>query len=188
MPDKAWSKNEAELVTVIRAIEPADPELHSYLSRVYTKRDMENPIAAQTALSHIAETGEGADEVKQEMIRKLKFVAAGDTAGTFKAFITLYPQEGAQILEIVYRHRGAKEKLIPMLKVLIEQSQFNLEILSSVHHAVAHFHDRKVANAEYMGQTLDVWLKTQLEKRGVNLSTENFCKNILNANSKRESP
>ena len=57
--DKVWAKNGAELVTVMRSLDPSDHEMHKFLSNIYSGRNFDGPIAGQTALSLLTDSGQG---------------------------------------------------------------------------------------------------------------------------------
>lgn len=179
--NKVWEKNSAELVTVIRALDPADAEMHIYLSSIYAGRNFDGPIAGQTALSLIAESGLGNEDLKKEILQRLQYVTAGDSVGTFKSLIKLFPDAGAEIMEVIYRHRGAPEKIKPMLFALIDECISNPALLESIKTGLANSPNRTAAKALYQNLELDAWLVVQINrKKETQMSAVNSCKGQLN--------
>ena len=179
--DKVWAQEGAQLVTVMRSLDPSDHEMHKFLSNIYAGRSFDGPIAGQTALSLLADSGRGNEEIKREILQRLQYVTAGDSVATFTALIRLFPQAGEEIMEVIYRHRTAPEKLKPMLFALIDECVKNPALLESIKAGLASSPNRTAAKALYQNLELGPWLDIQVNrKKEAQASAGNLCKVQLN--------
>ena len=177
-----WSRDNAALVYVIRALHPEDRELVKHLSTVYSERFVDGPISAEAALYVLRESGTATEDVKASLLHRLRFVSAGDSAGSFTSLIKMFPEEGVEIVQILYRHRSAPEKLAPMLVSLVTQIESNYQLFLSVRSGLRSQKDASITNALYQGQPLDAWLESKLKSRG---SWERLCKAGLSVEGKK---
>lgn len=174
----AWAQNNAWMVKVTFALSPKDAELQAYLSSIYLSRRVDAPITPLDALDYLAKSGAAPVEVHDDLIRRLRFVGHGDTAGSFLALVKLFPDEGLEIIAIVHRHRSAPEKIKHLLRVLVSECESNPRLYDSIKRAVKTHPDKAIAEALYQGQPLHSWIKTKIEMRG-GASIENQCRQLF---------
>lgn len=157
-----WSQEQGRLISVLKALKPDDPDLVKYLSMVYTTRYLEGAISPQKALQLLSDTSVQTPDMKQAMLDRLLRVSAGDSEETFKIFLKQFPQESLAIIDIIYNHRGVKEKIVPMMAALIEAAKENPIILAGVQEGLKKHPNKNTAAALYQGQTLDKWLQQKV--------------------------
>lgn len=153
-----WEKQNAQLVRLVMMLNPKDADLDTYLVSVFVKNRVDGPLGAHGAISLLEQTGTSSDLVREELVRRLQYVGSGDSAGNFEALLKLYPATGQSIVDIVYRHRTAPEKLKPMLLVLLKQIAINPSLLESIRNGLKRHPEKNVSSALYQGHTLDNWL------------------------------
>ncbi len=157
-----WSREHGRLISALKALRPDDPDLKNYLSMVYTTRHMEGAISPQKALQLLNDTSVATDDMKEAMLKKLLKVSPGDSQETFKIFLKQFPKESPAIIDIIYVHRGVKEKIVPLMATLVESAKSNPEILSGLEENIKKHPNKNVAAALYQGLTLDSWLRQKL--------------------------
>lgn len=164
---ESWERNNGELIQVVGALDPLDRELRSYLINTHMSQRVDGPIGARSALFLLAQLGRSEESirdigvVKPGLLRRLKSVQAGDSAGTFRVLLKLFPDEGLEIHRILYLHRSEPAKLTPMLLALIEESEKNPDLLNEIHRAAEVTSDRPL----YQGLLLESWLDQMIRAR-----------------------
>lgn len=164
---ESWERNNGELIQVVGALDPLDRELRSYLITTYMSQRVDGPIGARSALFLLAQLGRSEESirdvavVKPGLLRRLRSVQAGDSAGTFRVLLKLFPDEGLEIHRILYLHRSEPAKLTPMLLALIEESEKNPDLLREIHRAAEVTSDRPL----YQGLLLESWLDQMIRAR-----------------------
>jgi hypothetical protein len=172
--NEAWAKNNAQMTKVMLALSPKDADLQAYLSSIYFSRRVDTAVAPQDALEYLAKSGAAPVEVRDELIRRLRFVGHGDTVGNFLALIRLFPGEGLEIVGIIHRHRSAPEKIKHLLRVLVSESEANPQLYESIKNAVKTHPDKTL----YQGQLLHSWIKSKIEMRSSG-NAENQCRQLF---------
>jgi hypothetical protein len=172
--NEAWAKNNARMTKVMFALSPKDADLQAYLASIYFSRRVDTAVAPQDALEYLAKSGAAPVEVRDELIRRLRFVGHGDTVGNFLALIRLFPGEGLEIIGIIHRHRSAPEKIKHLLRVLVSESEANPQLYESIKNAVKTHPDKTL----YQGQLLHSWIKSKIEMRAGG-NAENQCRQLF---------
>ncbi len=172
-----WEKNSAELVYIVHSLNPQNPALLDYLNNVYLRKFLTSSLSPQEALRLLGLSGQtGIPHLKSELLKKLSVVGVGDTAGTFSAFIRLFPNDVLDMASVIHRHRSAPEKLKPLLQILILSSAESPSLLEQFLNQLSQHPDKAIATATYQGLTLDKWLQYQ-----VNRSSSAKCEAALSS-------
>lgn len=162
----SWEKNNAELVKVMSALNPADLGLRSYLIETFTSQRSEGPIGARDSLFLLSDLGRPQENdpdyarVKTRLAQRLRSIQAGDSVRSFRVFLRLFPTEGKEIHEILFRHRSYPKKLVPMMQTLTEETQNNPELLEEIKRAAGTV---SAARVHYQGLYLEAWLEKQIQ-------------------------
>lgn len=160
----AWNKDEGSLVHLVFAMSPRDPDLNAYLVDRYVNHARDAAISGQNALRMLEAIGNTDIKVREEILRSLQFMGAGDSAGTLSALLRLFPDQGPKIVEIMHEHTADKErKLAPMLMVLRDRALENPQILQTIREAVRAGKNTPAGSSQaYQGLRLDEWLERQV--------------------------
>ncbi|MFN9067817.1 MAG: hypothetical protein ACK5V3_11355 [Bdellovibrionales bacterium] len=160
-----WGRNSAELVYAIHSLNPQHPGLIDYLNQIYSKQVLTSALSPQEALRLLGLSGQAVNlHLKSELLKKLNVVGVGDTAGTFLAFIRMFPNEVFDMASVIHRHRSAPEKLRQLLQILIQSSVENSVILNLFLSQLSDHPEKGVSTATYQGLTLDKWLQYQVNR------------------------
>lgn len=159
----AWNKNEGALAHLVFAMNPQDSELKSYLVDLYVNHSTDGAVATsgQNALRMLEVIGTEDLSVRDEILRSLKFMGAGDSAGSLSALLRLFPDQSSQVVEILFQHSREKEKkLAAMLLVLRERAVENPAIVHKIREAVREKRNTPEGSSRvYQGLRLDEWLE-----------------------------
>lgn len=123
------SKN---LLDVVSALNPKDLQLIQYLEEIYINQDVSARYSPQDALNVLLKSNSRNPKLLKVILNRLSTVGLGDTIGTFRALVRLFPNESKAIYSIVYNHLREVKLAVDMISVLVEESIENRALLSSM--------------------------------------------------------
>lgn len=165
---EVWEQNNGELIQVVGALDPLDRDLRRYLIDTYITQRVDGPIGARSALLMLPQLGRSTESiqdmavVKPGLLRRLRSVQAGDSDGSFRVFLRLFPEEGVEIHRILFLHRSETSKLKLMMLTLIQEAEANPQILLELQRAGTL---PTTQRALYQGHSLEAWLEHMIQAR-----------------------
>ncbi len=170
-PTILWETDRGWPVQLVLKINPRDLELRDFLVGVIIQQKVDSVFSDGEALSTLIQAGTTTPELKAFILRKLGFISAGDTTNYFRALARLHPEAGLEISTIVYRYLKDSSKLIPIMKILLEESERNPSLLQSIETSINSDRHRSENSEVYNNRTLSGWLRFQMNKK-----RSSFCR------------
>lgn len=178
--DHFWFSKDSKLIPVLVELSPQDSELREYLVKIYIQRSQDGRISQSDQLSYLERAQVRDLRLLEEIYRRLSVVQVGDTARLFRAFIRIFPNEGEKIINVIITHKAHAEKLIPLLRQLVEECKINYQLIDVIADARRNLQNSLIFKEKEKGNFLleqlyiDDWLVAK-----VGATQKLFCSWIL---------
>lgn len=156
-----FTKNTRAKIQILVTLNPKDSELIEFLDGIFRPGVPKNGINPREARDWLAEAKANQSGSIEDLIKRLKVVSTGDSAGDLRTLLSLKPNLGKELIEIIYIHRSNGVKLVEMLKVVVQLSLSNPTIMEALREGMSQVRS-EVAEGLYVKKRLDEWLDDRI--------------------------
>lgn len=159
-----WEAEGGWPVQLMMKVNPRDPEMIEHLVSVASEQRIDSIFPVGDVLGYLVNLKVSSPKIKNLLQRHLRFPEAGDSVNYFQTLVKLHPEAVSEIVAIVHRFRGDTAKLIPMLKVLLEEVIKNPTLLAGIVADIKQDPRKVESSRVYNGLNLAEILTVQVQK------------------------